>query len=68
MIWHQEIGDHIHQWTQVRLQFSQEEQVVIGFEKDGLSIVAAIINVIVMVWNKNGFSPGHGTYYFPPLN
>jgi hypothetical protein len=49
MGWHQAIGQHIHVHAQIFPDPSQEIQVVITLEEHDLVVVAAMVEVIILV-------------------
>ena len=46
---HQAICQHIHKWAQILLNPFQEIQIIINLKKHGLTVVAAVVKMIILV-------------------
>jgi hypothetical protein len=57
MGWHKAVGQLPHT--------SQEIQIIIPLEKHVLAVVAAVVEVVILVRQKGGFPAGHGLVPYP---
>jgi hypothetical protein len=55
------MDQNIHMLAHVFLNSLQEIQIVIALKKHGLTAVAAIIEMLILVGKEGRFSAGHGT-------
>jgi hypothetical protein len=65
MGWHKAVGQHIHAPRQILPHTSQEIQIIIPLEKHVLAVVAAVVEVVILVRQKGGFPAGHGLVPYP---
>jgi len=56
MSWHQTISNNIYHWMQIFLDSAQKIEIVSLFKEYALSVIAAIIDMVIMISNKRGFS------------
>jgi hypothetical protein len=63
--WDEAVGRHIHASRQILADASQEIQIIIPLEKHVLAVVAAVVEVIILVWQKGGFPAGIGLVPYP---
>ena len=56
---HETIGQNVHVLAQILLDVLQEVEIVLPLEEDRLAVVAAVVEVIILVGEERCFAAGH---------
>jgi hypothetical protein len=58
---HQAVGQHIHMRAQVFSDAPQEIQIILTLEEHGPAVVAAVVEMVILLGQEGRFPAGHGT-------
>jgi len=56
---HETIGQNVHVLAQILLDVLQKVEIVLPLEEDRLAVVAAVVEVIILVGQKRRFAAGY---------
>jgi len=62
---HETIGQNVHVLVQILFDVLQEVEIVLPLEEDRLAVVAAVVEVIILIREERRFAAGHDRLLAP---
>jgi hypothetical protein len=59
MGWHQAVGDDINQRIHILPPAAKEKEIILFLEENPAPVIAAVVEVVVVIWQEGGESSGH---------
>jgi len=56
---HEAVGQNVHVLVQIRFDVLQEVEIVLPLEEDRLTVIAAVVEVIILFGEERCFAAGH---------